>query len=138
MNKLEQVSTDDHQMSLAGWVGEYFQRDWVSRVYPYHATYPMMHVMLPTNTPPPVDGYTPVKTLPSRGYSCGRYILTDLLPPSSIDNVRMLNIPTKLVCQLLLIPKENLSCPVAIVPTYFCRWLSFVCTMLLANKDPLL
>ena len=52
MTKFEQVSTDDHQMSLAAGIG-YGQVERVGYVggIPYHVTYPMMDGMLPT--PPP-------------------------------------------------------------------------------------
>ena len=54
VNKFEQVSRDDYQMSLA-W-DRYVQRGWVYSVgwecleggSPNHVTHPMMHVMLPT------------------------------------------------------------------------------------------
>ena len=36
--------------------------------YHYHATYPMMPLMLP----PPPNKHMPVKTLPSRNFTCGR------------------------------------------------------------------
>ena len=62
VNKLEQVSSDDHQMPLARGYG------WVCRGGPL--PYPMMHVMLPT--PRGQNGHTFVKTLPSCNYCCGR------------------------------------------------------------------
>ena len=48
INKVEQVSSDHHQMSLAGGrsPGLMSRRGWV----PYHVTYSMMHLML--TTPP--------------------------------------------------------------------------------------
>ena len=67
MNKFEQGSSDDHQISVAG-----------ERVcpggYPYHVNYPMMHMMLLPTAPPPPNRMTdrPVKTLPSRNFVCGR------------------------------------------------------------------
>ena len=48
MNKLEQVSSDDHQMSVAG-VSRY-PRSHVGGV-PYNVTYSIMHVMLPISLP---------------------------------------------------------------------------------------
>ena len=43
VNKFEQVSSDDQQMSLAGWVGYVGGGS-----TPYYVTYPMMHVMSST------------------------------------------------------------------------------------------
>ena len=66
-------------MSRRGWVcpggNEYVHSGGVgiskgvgmSRGYPYHVTYPIMHVMLPTPSLP-MDGHTPVKALSSRNY----------------------------------------------------------------------
>ena len=58
VNKFEQISSDDHQMSLAG--GKYLQEvdiyiHGVGRYVqtggsPDHVAFPMMHVMLPTLT----------------------------------------------------------------------------------------
>ena len=49
MNKFEQVSVDEHQMSVDGGEGRVSQRDvGYPRVdIPYHVTYPIIHVMLP-------------------------------------------------------------------------------------------
>ena len=48
VNKFEQVSNDDHQKSLAGGRVCPGGRVCTEGVPPYHVTYPMMHVMLPT------------------------------------------------------------------------------------------
>ena len=46
---------------------------WGKGGYPYHMTYPTMHVMLPSHPPcGQNDGQMPVKTLPSRNYCLGR------------------------------------------------------------------
>ena len=62
VNKFEQVSSDDHDISLAG----------VLRTSggdtPYHVTYPMMHMMLPT---PPRQTATR-EDITSPNYCCGR------------------------------------------------------------------
>ena len=42
MNKFEQVSSDDHQMSVAGW---YPRSQGQKSGVPYHVTYSMMRVM---------------------------------------------------------------------------------------------
>ena len=74
----EQVSSDDHQMSVVGgryrglmfgegWRGE---KEGRSKGVPYHLNYPMMHLMLPP--PPLVYRQIPAKTLPSPLFVCGR------------------------------------------------------------------
>ena len=82
VNKFEQVSSHDHQMSLAGvgiWRGNgwYVQRRGgyvqgegvhIGGVSPYHVTYPMIYEMFPI-TPLPVDRQKP---LPSHNYCGGR------------------------------------------------------------------
>ena len=55
-NKFEQVSSDHHQMSLAGRSPQVSSPEWgtppdLLGEVPYHVTYPMIHLMLPT--PPP-------------------------------------------------------------------------------------
>ena len=57
MNKIEQVSSDDHQMSLGGYV-------------PTVRPIPMMYVMLPISPHRQNDGQTSVKTLPSHNFVC--------------------------------------------------------------------
>ena len=39
---------------------------------PYHVTYPMIHMMLPTSPQPHVDRQMPVKAIPFHNYCCGR------------------------------------------------------------------
>ena len=50
VNKVEQVSSDDHQMSVEGGrvVQEVCQGMCMFRGGGYHVTYPMIHLMLPT------------------------------------------------------------------------------------------
>ena len=56
MNKVEQISSGHHQMSLAG------PQVWcLGGGVSYHVTYPMMHLILPPSLP--VDSQTSVKTL---------------------------------------------------------------------------
>ena len=55
MNKFGQVSSDHHQMPLAGVLKSDVQGA------SYHVTYPMIHLMLPIL--PPVNRQMPVKTL---------------------------------------------------------------------------
>ena len=80
MNKFEEDASDHHQMLLVcvcgggvpglvdvcvwGWVGG-------GGNLPCHVAYPMMHLMLPTPPPPP-NRQTPVKTLSTRNFVCGR------------------------------------------------------------------
>ena len=72
VNRFEQVSSDDKQMSVAGGVqGLMSSAAWgVGPQVPCHVTYPMMHVRLPTNPRPrpPAYRHTPVKTLPPRDF----------------------------------------------------------------------
>ena len=60
VNKFEQISSDDHRMSLAR-----------GRPPDHKDPYPMMHMIM-SHTLPPVSRHTPVKTLPSHNYCCGR------------------------------------------------------------------
>ena len=61
VNKFEEVCSDDHQMSVAGGEGG-IQVPCLGGT-PYHVTYPMIHVMLPTcPSRGQNDGQTPVKT----------------------------------------------------------------------------
>ena len=53
VNKFKQVSSDDHQMPLT--------EDGYVRGYPYHVTFPIIHVML---LPRPLNRH--LMTLPSR------------------------------------------------------------------------
>ena len=56
MNKFEQVSSDDHQMSLAG---TFPRSDLQMGVTPCNVTYSMNHVIVPTH-PPPTKGMTDI------------------------------------------------------------------------------
>ena len=69
INKFEQVSSDLHQMSLAGGRGRSPGMMSMGEGVLYHITYPTMHLMLPTPSP---RGQTDAcKTLHSRNSFAG-------------------------------------------------------------------
>ena len=72
MNKFEQVSSDDHQISVAGggWVGTQVSGPGMGwGEVPCHVTYPMMYLILTTPPPShPGNRQLPMKILPSPNF----------------------------------------------------------------------
>ena len=84
VNRFEQISSEDHQMSL---VGGRVCLDGVGVGYvgssTYHTINSMMHVMLRTSPPPLCvqnEGQTPVKTLSPRHYCPGKHPSLPIAP----------------------------------------------------------